>query len=169
MSCDMFEPSEFPSLDSCRKRFLCTYKGVDLAPHPVVRYIPQAPSPHPSPDFNSDALVDMCKVAVFVWHGCSIKSLYGMVVLSSLCMAWFFHQVFVWHGCSIKSLYGMAVLSSLCMAWLFYQYLIQQTCFISASPELERNKFVHFRYHLSEQIVVLYSQRAVHPRANDKL
>ena len=26
---------EFPSLDSCQKRFLWAYNGVDLAPHPV--------------------------------------------------------------------------------------------------------------------------------------
>ena len=32
---DMFEPCEFPSLDSCQK-FLLAYRKVDLAPHPVV-------------------------------------------------------------------------------------------------------------------------------------
>ena len=36
MACDMPEPSKFPSLDSCQKRFLCTNKEVNLAPHPVV-------------------------------------------------------------------------------------------------------------------------------------
>ena len=34
--CDMPKPSKFPSLDSCKKRFLWTHKEVDLAPHPVV-------------------------------------------------------------------------------------------------------------------------------------
>ena len=33
--CDMPEPCEFPSLDSCQKRFLWTHKEVDHAPHPV--------------------------------------------------------------------------------------------------------------------------------------
>ena len=32
----MPEPCNFPSLVSCQKRFLWTYKKVDLAPHPVV-------------------------------------------------------------------------------------------------------------------------------------
>ena len=48
----MPEPCKFPSLDSCRKRFLWTDKGVDLAPRPVVglvllvgdaEKVPQAP------------------------------------------------------------------------------------------------------------------------------
>ena len=30
------EPCEFPSLESCQKRFLWSHKEVDLAPHPVV-------------------------------------------------------------------------------------------------------------------------------------
>ena len=34
--CDTLEPCEFPSLDSCQKRFLWTHKGVDLAPRPVI-------------------------------------------------------------------------------------------------------------------------------------
>ena len=33
VACDMPEPCKFPSLDSCQKRFLWTYKEVDLAPH----------------------------------------------------------------------------------------------------------------------------------------
>ena len=37
MACDVPEPCKFPSLDSCQKRFLWTHKGVDLAPHPVVK------------------------------------------------------------------------------------------------------------------------------------
>ena len=36
VACDMAEPCKFPSLDSCQKRILWTYKWVDLAPHPVV-------------------------------------------------------------------------------------------------------------------------------------
>ena len=32
----MPEPCEFPSLDSCQKRFLRAHKEVDLAPYPVV-------------------------------------------------------------------------------------------------------------------------------------
>ena len=37
VACDTPEPCKFPSLDSCQKRFLWTHKGVDLAPHPVVK------------------------------------------------------------------------------------------------------------------------------------
>ena len=33
---DILEPREFPSLDSCQKRFLWAHKEVDLAPHQVV-------------------------------------------------------------------------------------------------------------------------------------
>ena len=33
---DVPEPCKFLSLDSCQKRFLWTYKEVDLAPHPAV-------------------------------------------------------------------------------------------------------------------------------------
>ena len=36
MGCDMPEACKFMSLDSCQKRFLWTYKEVDLAPHPVI-------------------------------------------------------------------------------------------------------------------------------------
>ena len=36
MACDMPEPCECPSLDSCQNSFLWTDKAVDLAPHPVV-------------------------------------------------------------------------------------------------------------------------------------
>ena len=32
----MPEPCKCPSLDSCQKRFLWTYKKVDLALHPVI-------------------------------------------------------------------------------------------------------------------------------------
>ena len=39
MACDIPEPCEFPSFDSFQKRFLWTYKEVDLAPHPVVRLV----------------------------------------------------------------------------------------------------------------------------------
>ena len=35
MACHMPEPCKFPSLDSWQKRFLCTYKEGDFAPHPV--------------------------------------------------------------------------------------------------------------------------------------
>ena len=35
MACDVSEPCEFPSLDSCKEKFLWTHKEVDLAPHPV--------------------------------------------------------------------------------------------------------------------------------------
>ena len=41
IACDMPEPSKFPSLDSCQKRFLRTHEAVDLAPHPVVGLVPQ--------------------------------------------------------------------------------------------------------------------------------
>ena len=34
MARDMSEPSEFPSLDSCQKRFLWAHEEVDLAPVP---------------------------------------------------------------------------------------------------------------------------------------
>ena len=37
----MPEPCKFPSLGGCRKRFLWTHKGVDLAPHPVVGLVLQ--------------------------------------------------------------------------------------------------------------------------------
>ena len=36
MTCDIPEPCKFPSLDSCRKRFLWTHTEVDLALHPAV-------------------------------------------------------------------------------------------------------------------------------------
>ena len=36
VACDMPKPCEFPSLDSCQKRFLWTHKEFYLAPHPVV-------------------------------------------------------------------------------------------------------------------------------------
>ena len=36
VACDMPGQCKFSSLDSCRKRFLWTDKGVDLAPRPVV-------------------------------------------------------------------------------------------------------------------------------------
>ena len=36
MACDLPEPYEFPSFDSCQKRFLWTHNNVDLAPHAVV-------------------------------------------------------------------------------------------------------------------------------------
>ena len=41
MECDMPKPYKFPSLDSCQERFLWTYKGVDLAPYPVVVLCPK--------------------------------------------------------------------------------------------------------------------------------
>ena len=41
VACDMPEPCQFPSLDSCQKRFLWTHKEVDLAPHPVVGLVLQ--------------------------------------------------------------------------------------------------------------------------------
>ena len=41
VACDMPELRLFPSLDSCRKRFLRTPKEVDLAPHPVVGLVLQ--------------------------------------------------------------------------------------------------------------------------------
>ena len=42
VTCDMPDPCEFPSLDSCQKRFLWTRKGVDLAPDPVVGLVLRA-------------------------------------------------------------------------------------------------------------------------------
>ena len=41
VACDMSEPCKFPSLDSCRKRFLWTHKQVDLAPPPFVGLVLQ--------------------------------------------------------------------------------------------------------------------------------
>ena len=41
MVCDMPEPCEFPSLDSCKKRFLWTHKEVDLVPRPAVGLVLQ--------------------------------------------------------------------------------------------------------------------------------
>ena len=41
MACDMLEPCKFPSLDSCKKRFLCNHKEVYLATHPVVGLVLQ--------------------------------------------------------------------------------------------------------------------------------
>ena len=38
---DMLEPCKCPSHDSCRKRFLWTYKEVDLAPHSVTGLVLQ--------------------------------------------------------------------------------------------------------------------------------
>ena len=38
---DTPESCKLPSLDSYQKRFLWTYKEVDLAPHPVVGLVPQ--------------------------------------------------------------------------------------------------------------------------------
>ena len=37
---DMPVSFEFPSLDSCQKRFLWTHKEAGLAPHPVVGIVP---------------------------------------------------------------------------------------------------------------------------------
>ena len=41
VACNMPKPCQFPSLDSCQRRFLCTHKRVDLAPHPVVGFLLQ--------------------------------------------------------------------------------------------------------------------------------
>ena len=41
MSCDMPELCKLPSPESCRKRFLWTHEGVDLAPHQVVGLVLQ--------------------------------------------------------------------------------------------------------------------------------
>ena len=41
MSCSFPEPCEFPSLDSCQKRFLWTHQEADLAPHPLVGLVLQ--------------------------------------------------------------------------------------------------------------------------------
>ena len=41
MACDMTELCKFPSLDSCRKRFLLAHKEVDLTLHPVVGFVLQ--------------------------------------------------------------------------------------------------------------------------------
>ena len=38
---DMPAPFEFPSIDSCRKRFLWTHKEVDLAPYHLVGLVLQ--------------------------------------------------------------------------------------------------------------------------------
>ena len=38
---DMPEPCKSPSLDSCQKRFLWTYKEVEFAPHQVVGLVLQ--------------------------------------------------------------------------------------------------------------------------------
>ena len=36
VACDVPEPCQFPSPDSCQKRFLWNHKEADLASHPVV-------------------------------------------------------------------------------------------------------------------------------------
>ena len=41
MVCDMPEPCQFPSLDSCKKRSPRIHKEVDLAPHSVVDLVLQ--------------------------------------------------------------------------------------------------------------------------------
>ena len=41
VACDMPEPCQFPSPDSCQKRSLWTHKEVDLPPHPVVGLVLQ--------------------------------------------------------------------------------------------------------------------------------
>ena len=41
MACDMPDPHEFPSLDSCQKRFLWAHKEVDPASHPVAGLVLQ--------------------------------------------------------------------------------------------------------------------------------
>ena len=41
MACEMPEPCQFPSLDSCQRRFLWTHKKVDLTPHAVVGLVLQ--------------------------------------------------------------------------------------------------------------------------------
>ena len=41
MTCDMPKACKFLSLDSCQKRFLCTHKEADLAPHPVIGLVLQ--------------------------------------------------------------------------------------------------------------------------------
>ena len=41
MAVDMLEPSKFPSLDSCQRKFLWTHKEVDLAPYPIVGLVLQ--------------------------------------------------------------------------------------------------------------------------------
>ena len=42
MACDLPELYEFPSLDSCQKRFLWNYREVDCAPQPGVYLVLQA-------------------------------------------------------------------------------------------------------------------------------
>ena len=42
MTCNIPEPCKFPSLDSCRKRFLWAHREVDLAPHPVIGLVLQS-------------------------------------------------------------------------------------------------------------------------------
>ena len=44
VACDMPEPRNFLSLDSCQKRFLGPQKEVDPALHPVVRLVSCVPS-----------------------------------------------------------------------------------------------------------------------------
>ena len=41
VACDMPEPSKFPFLDSCQKRFLWNHKEADLASHSVVGLVLQ--------------------------------------------------------------------------------------------------------------------------------
>ena len=41
MACDIPEPCKFPSHHGCQKRFLWTYKEVDLAPHAVIGLVLQ--------------------------------------------------------------------------------------------------------------------------------
>ena len=42
VACDLPELYEFPSLDSCQKRFLWNYREVDCAPQPGVYLVLQA-------------------------------------------------------------------------------------------------------------------------------
>ena len=41
MECDVPESCKLPSPDGCRKRFMWTHKGVDLAQHPVAGFVLQ--------------------------------------------------------------------------------------------------------------------------------
>ena len=41
MACNVPEPSEFPSLDSCQKKFLWAHNGVGRVPHPAIGLVLQ--------------------------------------------------------------------------------------------------------------------------------
>ena len=64
--CDMPQPYEFPSLDSCQKRFLWTHKEADLAPHPVVGLVLQVEDAEKFPLAPGFESLEARKVILFI-------------------------------------------------------------------------------------------------------